>query len=99
MAAVTHLRSRHAALMHVVADDVGERLTALAAELFSADAATRAIEQAFLGRLVRILTLAPHEIHDLAVSGRLGGLLPPDAPEVPAAPVRFTDIAPWREPK
>lgn len=64
----------------------------------SADAATRAVERAFLERLLRILALTPHEVHDLAVAGRLAGMLPPDAPGN-ATPVRFADIAGWREPK
>ena len=49
-------------------------------------------------RLLRILALTPHEVHDLAVAGRLAGMLPPDAPGN-ATPVRFADIAGWREPK
>ena len=98
MAAITHLRNQHAALTPVAGDDLGERLAALAADLFSADAATRAVERAFLDRLLRILTLTPHEIHDLAVAGRLTSVLPSDPPAA-GAPVRFADLAGWREPK
>ena len=98
MAAITHLRNQHAALTPMPGDDLGERLAALAAELFSADAATRAVERAFLDRLLRMLALTPHEIHDLAVAGRLGDLLPPDPPAGSSGPVRFDDIAGWRRP-
>jgi hypothetical protein len=98
MAAITHLRNQHAALTPMPGDDLGERLAALAAELFSADAATRAVERAFLDRLLRMLSLTPHEIHDLAVAGRLGDLLPPDPPAASSGPVRFDDIAGWRRP-
>ena len=98
MAAITHLRHQHAALTPVPGDDLGERLAALAADLFSADAATRAVERAFLDRLLRILALTPHEIHDLAVAGRLTPVLPPDLPAA-AGPVRFADLAGWREPE
>lgn len=97
MAAITHLRNQHAALTPMPGDDLGERLAALAADLFSADAATRAVERAFLERLLRILALTPHEIHDLAVAGRLGSLLPPDPAAGDGAPVRFDDIAGWRD--
>ena len=98
MAAITHVRNQHAVLTPGSADDLGERLAALAAGLFSADAATRAVERAFLDRLLRILALTPHEVHDLAVAGRLAGVLPPDPPGS-AQPVRFADIANWREPE
>ena len=99
MAALTHLRNQHAVLTPMPGDGHGERLAALAADLFSADAATRAVERAFLERLLRILALTPHEIHDLAVAGRLDNLLPPDPPGSDAGPVRFDDIVRWREPK
>jgi len=97
MAAVTHLRNQHAALTPMPGDDLGERLATLAAELFSAAAATRAVERAFLDRLLRMLSLTPHEIHDLAVAGLLGSLLPPDPPASSGAPVRFDDITVWRQ--
>jgi hypothetical protein len=100
MAAITHLRNQHALLTPASGDDLGARLASLAADLFSADAATRAVERAFLDRLLRILALTPHEIHDLAVAGRLGSVLPPDPPAASAgAPVRFDDLAGWRDPK
>jgi hypothetical protein len=98
MSAITHVRNQHAALTPGSGDDLGERLAALAADLFSADAATRAVERAFLERLLRVLALTPHEVHDLAVAGRLSAMLPPDPPGS-AAPVRFADIPGWREPK
>lgn len=98
MAAITHVRNQHAALTPESGDDLGERLAALAADLFSADAATRAVERAFLDRLLRILALTPHEVHDLAVAGRLTGMLPPDAPGT-AEPIRFSDLVGWRDPK
>jgi len=98
MAAITHVRNQRAVLTPESGDDLGERLAALAADLFSADAATRAVERAFLDRLLRILALTPHEVHDLAVAGRLTGMLPPDAPGT-AEPIRFTDLAGWRDPK
>jgi hypothetical protein len=94
MAAVTHLHN-HAALTPA-GDDLGERLADIAASLFSADAATKAVERAFLERLVRMLTLTPHEIHDLAVAGTLGDLMPADPPAGAVAPVRFDDVARWR---
>jgi hypothetical protein len=97
MAAITHVRNQHAVLTPE-SGDVGERLAALAADLFSADAATRAVERAFLDRLLRILALTPHEVHDLAVAGRLTGMLPPDTPGA-AEPIRFADLAGWRDPK
>jgi hypothetical protein len=100
MAAITHLRNQHAILTPVPGDDLGERLASLAADLFSADAATRAVERAFLDRLLRILALTPHEIHDLAVAGRLTSVLPPDPPAAAAeAPIRFDELAGWRDPK
>jgi len=46
---------------------------------------------------LRMLSLTPHEIHDLAVAGRLGSLLPPDPPAASDGPVRFDDIAVWRQ--
>ena len=49
-----------------------------------------------LARLLRVLSLTPHEIHDLAVAGRLGGVLPPDPSPGSSGPVRFDDIAGWR---
>jgi hypothetical protein len=98
MAVITHLRNQHAALTPMPGDDLGERLVALASDLFSADGATRAVERAFLDRLLRILALSPHEIHDLAVAGRLAGVLPPDAPAVDEPPVRFDAIQRWRDP-
>jgi hypothetical protein len=99
MAALSHVRHQHAALTPVASDDLGERLAALAADLFSADAATRAVERAFFDRLLRILTLTPHEIHDLAVAGRLGDVLPPDTQEPAAPPVRFADLPRSRGPR
>ena len=98
MAAITHVRNQHAVLTPESGDDLGERLAALAADLFSADAATLAVERAFLDRLLRILALTPHEVHDLAVAGRLTGMLPPDTPGA-AEPIRFADLAGWRDPK
>jgi hypothetical protein len=96
MAAITHLRNQHAALTPMPGDELGDRLATLAADLFSADAATRAVERAFLARLLRVLSLTPHEIHDLAVAGRLGVVLPPDPSPGSSGPVRFDDIAGWR---
>src|SRR5512141_1648484 len=40
MAAITHLRNQHAALTPMPGDELGDRLATLAADLFSADAAT-----------------------------------------------------------
>jgi len=43
-----------------------------------------------------MLSLTPHEIHDLEVASRLGDLLPPDPPASSSEAVRFDDIPGWR---
>ncbi len=95
MAALSHTKRNEAVASF---DDVADALAKMSEALMSQEVGSRRIEEAFMKRLLQVLALAPHDVHDLAVSGKLDSLMPSnedydDATQAPA----FTDL-PSRRP-
>lgn len=76
MAAISHTAKHSEAVAASPLGDAASALESLARAIMSQEAGSRRIEEAFMQRLLQVLVLAPHDVHDLAVSGKLGEFIP-----------------------